>query len=39
MKQAFLLNVEIESQEKNFSLYFSDVSGTDEMVTIVNYHT
>ena len=36
MEQAFLLNVEIEAQEKNFSLYFSDVSGTDEMVTIIN---
>lgn len=36
MKQAFLLNVEIETQEKIFSLYFSDVSGTDEMVTIIN---
>lgn len=36
MKQAFMLNIEIESQEKLFSLYFPDVSGTDEMVTIIN---
>lgn len=36
MKQAFLLNVEIEAQEKIFSLYFPDVSGTDEMVKIIN---